>query len=316
VPDKKISLSVIIPTYNRAETLERCLEALARQTTPVNNFQVIVADDGSEDDTRERVKRFEKGVFTHIHYLWQPNSGQNAARNRAIRESQGDILLFINDDTIATPTMLEEHIIWQQLFPRENIAILGRVTISPEVPLTLFAKLHLDTAYDQWTEKIELDWHAFYTCNVSVKKTFLLKYGLFNENIRYNDDLELAERLSHHGFSIIYNPESLGYHYHYLSEKAYLDLAKLSGKTLAVWYKESPHLKKELASIGLYMTAPFAKRLKYLIGDVLINKATMPLIILLARYFADSREYISLLLYRKIYKALERENIRDEMRRR
>jgi glycosyltransferase involved in cell wall biosynthesis len=314
MPEKRVGLSVIIPSYNRAEILEKCLEALANQTISRDAFQVIVVDDGSEDDTKLRVKRFSDGVFSNFRYLRQPNSGQNAARNRAIQEAQGDILLFINDDTIASPIMLEEHRIYHERYPEENIGVLGRVTASPDVPPSLFSKLHLDAAFAVWEGKTELNWQAFYTCNVSVKKEFILKHGLFDESLRYNDDIELAERLSRHGFRIIYDPKAIGYHYHHLPEQAYLDLAKLSGKTLAIWHKKSPHLKKELASVGFYMAAPMSKRIKYFLADVLINRATTPVILSLARRFSKSRENFSLMLYRKIYKALERKNIRNEMR--
>ena len=312
--EKGLSLTVVIPTYNRAPILEKCLEALAAQTISSRSFQVVVADDGSTDDTKERVQRFEGNIFREVRYIRQPNSGQNAARNRAVREADGNILLFINDDTVASPTMIDEHRQYHEKYPEESVAVLGRITISPEVPLTPFAKLHLDSGYALWEGKTELDWHAFYTCNVSMKKAFLIKNGPFDEDMRYNDDLEMAERLSHKGLRIIYNPHAVGFHYHYLSERSYLDLAKLSGRTLAVWYKKSPHLKEELASIGFYLTASPAKRLKYFIGDLLVNKRTIPSILCLARRCGESRENISLMLYRKVYKALERDSIRNELR--
>src|SRR5689334_10888013 len=92
-------LTVIIPTFNRASTLRKCLAALARQTCGADLYEVIVADDGSTDDTRAVAE--EAGVRC----LHQPNSGANAARNRAIAESRGEILLFINDDIIAVEAM-------------------------------------------------------------------------------------------------------------------------------------------------------------------------------------------------------------------
>ncbi|HEY3277432.1 MAG TPA: glycosyltransferase family A protein [Syntrophorhabdaceae bacterium] len=313
--DRNILATVIIPTYNRAEILEKCLDALSKQTLPLADFQVIVADDGSGDDTGQRARRFQEEVFPNLLYLRQPNSGQNAARNNAIRHAAGPILFFFNDDTVATPGVLETHLACHREYPAENVAVLGRITMSPDMPPSLFAKLHLDTAFDLWKGRTELDWHAFFTCNISVKKTFLEKYGLFDESLRYNDDVELAERLSHHGLRIMYKPEALGYHYHHLTETSYLELGKLSGKTLALWYKKSPHLKDELASVGFYLGLPAKKRLKYLAAGILVNRRTIPLMLFLARRLSKSDENLSLMFYRKIYKALERENIRHEMRR-
>ena len=59
-----------------------------------------------------------------------------------------------------------------------------------------FAKLHLDANFSLWKGQTELDWRAFYTCNVSVKKSFLVKFGLFEESLRYHEDVELGARLA------------------------------------------------------------------------------------------------------------------------
>lgn len=311
--DYEFEFTVIIPTYNRSAIVLKSLQALSNQTVPPDIFEVIVVDDGSEDDTARAISVFSKETINNIRYLWQPNSGQNAARNLAIKESRGRILLFINSDTIATPTMLEEHRLINNRYSEENVAVLGKITISPLLPPSPIAKLHLDTAFDNLGQNTELDWHGFITCNLSVKKSFLLKYGLFEESLRYNDDLELGERLSHYGLRVVYNPKALGYHYHYLTEEDYLNLAKLSGKTLAVWYKKTPHLKNELTTIGFYLTLPFKHRLKYIISDLIINRKTRPFFIALARFFVDRKESAALMFYRKIYKSIERESIRNEL---
>ena len=311
----EIELTVIIPTYNRSGVLEKCLEALSRQSIPAGSFEVIVSDDGSEDDIRQITDRFTTNDSLTVRYLGQSNQGANVARNRAILESKGEILLLINDDTIAIPTMLEEHQRTHQHHPSETVAVLGRMTYSPELPPSLFTKLHLDYEYGLWEGQTELDWRAFYTCNVSVKKSFLMKYGLFEENIRGgSEDLELGERLSHHGLIVIYNSKALGYHHHYFGEKDFFDMAKREGKARALWYKKAPHLKKELASIGFYLTSPLLKRIKTMVGDLLINRLTFPLVLALARSFSKTQERISLMLYRKIYQSLHRRAIRKELR--
>ena len=310
----QIEITVIVPTHNRAQILEKCIRALDRQTIPPDLYEIIISDDGSEDDTRERVKEIAREVKYPVYYLYQPNQGANRARNQAIYSARGRLLLFINDDTIATPTMLEQHQHTHSQYPGENVGVLGRVMISPEVPPSFFAQLHLDAGYDQWKGQTELDWRAFYTCNVSVKKTFLLKYGLFEEGLRYHEDVELSERLSRHGFYVIYNEEALAYHDHFLTEEAYLNTAKMDGKALAVWYRKSPHLKKQLALVGFYLADSAPKRFKYFIADLIINKYTIPSILFLARLFTKSREYLALMFYRKVYKALNREAIRNEIR--
>lgn len=312
--EREIEITVIIPTYNRSSVLKRCLEAFFHQTIPSDTYEIIVSDDGSTDDTKKITEEASINAPFSIRYLWQPNKGANAARNNAVYASYGKILLFINDDTMPVPEMLEEHLKTHSEYPEENIAVLGRMTISPEVPYSIFAKLHLDANFSLWEGKRELNWLAFYTCNVSVKKSFLLKYGLFEECIRYHEDVELSERLSRHGLKIIYNPKALGYHHHYLTEEDYLNVAKKDGIALAKWYKKSPHLKKELAMLDFPLFVPFYKKIKYLIGDLIFCRTTRPFFIKLARFLQDRYENFSLIMYRKLYQAIKREAIKEELK--
>jgi len=307
-------ISVIIPTYNRSNILRKCLEALALQTFPSDRFEVIVSDDGSEDDTRGISESFAGKDLAHLCYRWQPNRGASAARNQAILAAKGKVLLIINDDTIATRTLLEEHLRTHQRYLEENFAVLGRVTISEDVPFSIFAKVHLDASFNLLNGKTELNWRAFYTCNISVKKSLLLNFGLFEEKIQVlHEDLELGERLSHHGLKIIYEPRALAYHHHYLEEKDYLNAAKREAESLTIWYQKAPYLKKELGSLGFYLTAPPSKRLRYAVGDLLINCLTIPPLLILARFFSHTHERLALQLYMKIYQSLKREAIRKEI---
>ncbi len=312
--DDHLNFSVIIPTFNRAGVLQRCLEALTRQTFLAERFEIIVSDDGSDDDTADVAKRWVALKTHSIRYLSQANQGANAARNLAVRESRARLLLFINDDTIAPPTLLAEHYRIHCQYPEEQVAVLGRRTYSPELPHNLFSRLHLDANYGLWTGKKELDWRAFYTCNVSVKKALLLKYGLFEERMRYHEDLELSERLSRHGLRLLYNPNALGYHYHLLQESEYLRVAKREGKALAIWYDLSPQLGRELAVIGFHPTAGPLRRLKLFLGDLLCNRLTRPLFLAGARFLSPRNEDLACWFYTKLYQSLKREGVREELR--
>lgn len=97
--------SVIIPTYNRAEQLERCLNALLTQT--YKNFEVLVCDDGSIDNTSEIVKQ-EKYADLNLKYFHGENFGGPArARNTGIREAKGDWVCFLDSDDWWFPEKLE-----------------------------------------------------------------------------------------------------------------------------------------------------------------------------------------------------------------
>jgi len=306
-------LSIIIPTYNRDYILKKCLQALHNQQIDDHALEIIVSDDGSTDDTEQITREFSRHSRWPIQYLKQTNQGANAARNAAIRLANGELLLFINDDILPVPTMARHHVRTHEKYSSPNIGVLGRVTVADYIPYSTLAKLHLDASFDNLSGKTWLDWSAFFTCNVSVKKDFLLQYGLFEESLRYHEDVELSERLSAYDFKLIYNPEALGIHEHYLQEDDFLKIARRDGTALAIWFKKSPHIGKKITRFGFYPAASLGTKIKYKAADLLFNRSTIPFFLLMAKYFSLRCEMLSLGIYRKIYQAEKRKAIHDEL---
>jgi GT2 family glycosyltransferase len=296
-------LSVIVPTYNRSSILARCLAALGKQTLAAERFEILVSDDGSQDYTQAVVRAAASRAVGCVRYLTQPNSGANRARNRAIHEARGRYLVFINDDTIALPHMLAD----------DRVAALGRVTIAPELSDSLFARLHLDASYAPLEGRRELDWRAFFTCNVSIARSFLLENGLFDEDLRYHEDLELAERLSHRGLRVIYVPSALAYHDHLLEADEYLDVARREARALARWYRKAPQAAPALASLGFPPALPARRRFKYGVADAVIRPSTFPVWQRAAQASERHFEGVSLAIYRKLYQAIKRHTLREEL---
>jgi len=100
-----VKISVIIPTYNYGSYIGRTLSAILFQT--YKNFEILVIDDGSTDNTREIVEGFQD---PRIRYLYQNNQGACVARNRGICEAKGDYLLFHDADDLIEPGHLEEYL--------------------------------------------------------------------------------------------------------------------------------------------------------------------------------------------------------------
>ncbi len=96
------TMSIIIPAYNHAKEIELCLQSIQKQT--YQNFEIIVVNDGSEDNTQKVLETFE----SKIKIINQKNKGANAARNRGFAESQGEYLLFCDADIIMKPQMLQK----------------------------------------------------------------------------------------------------------------------------------------------------------------------------------------------------------------
>src|SRR5512147_2046093 len=100
-------LSVIVPTYQRCDSVARLLRALAQQTLAPEEYEVIVGIDGSNDGTREMLETFSASY--RLRYVWQPNRGRAAACNAAIRLAEGDVLVILDDDMEPALDCLEQH---------------------------------------------------------------------------------------------------------------------------------------------------------------------------------------------------------------
>ncbi|MDO9091236.1 MAG: glycosyltransferase family A protein [Rubrivivax sp.] len=309
-------LSVIVPTYNRSAVLVLCVQALCRQTCDSSRFEIVVSDDGSQDDTAAAVATLAAQSSIAIRYLHQANAGANRARNRAIAVARGRLLLFINDDTLAQPQMLAEHLQEHALHPDERVAVLGRMTVSPGLPPSRLAPLHLDRAFVGLQDGAVLDWRAFFTCNVSVKRSLLDRGGLFEERLRYHEDLELAWRLSAHGLRVVYRSQALGWHEHFLAEDEFLAIAAREARALCTWAQLAPQARPVLASLGFEPALPWPRRLRHRVLGAVINRHTEGLWRWLARTLPQqpaALRRLTLALYDQLYQSRKREALRDTL---
>lgn len=102
-------ISVVVTTYNRPDALRAVLDALAAQTD--RDFEVVVADDGSRDETRALVEKMASGFPVALTHVWQEDKGfrAGAARNRATERTRGAYLVFLDGDCIARPNFIRRH---------------------------------------------------------------------------------------------------------------------------------------------------------------------------------------------------------------
>jgi glycosyltransferase involved in cell wall biosynthesis len=192
--------SIIIPTYNRRVILRKALLALAKNTIPLQEFEVVVVDDGSTDGTGDMIDTLE--VPYNLVYERQERRGPASARNRAIRLAQGEIMIFIDSDIIVVPDFVGAHL---EAHNRSGVVAVGLVVHTNDLE-------NPDSASFRITDMSRA---FFATGNVSVAKEYLLEVGLFDEAFdQYGwEDLELGHRLQKLGLQRVKVPRAIGYHY-------------------------------------------------------------------------------------------------------
>jgi glycosyltransferase involved in cell wall biosynthesis len=199
------------------------LQALNAQTVGADQYEVVIVDDGSTDGTTEQIAALIDKSVLNVSFFRQDHKGPAAARNLGIREACGELVLFIGDDIIATPTLLGEHLAWHDKYPEKNVAVLGYVTWSPEIEITPFMRWleNGGPQFKYWSinDSENVSWRHLYTANISFKRRFLLDNGLFDEDFPYAsyEDTELGYRLQQRGLCIVYKKQAVGYHYHLTS---------------------------------------------------------------------------------------------------
>jgi glycosyltransferase involved in cell wall biosynthesis len=248
-------ISALFSTFNRAELLREALSSLMRQTLPKENFEVVVIDDGSNDHTSEVVASFES--ILPIRYAYQTNSGLAEGRNKGIRLARAPVVVFMDDDDAASPSLLEAHLRSHRLYPDLNVGVLGFTDLLPtitDIPLMHFATKiggYL-FSYSRLVNGAVLDYTYFWGGRSSCKRELLIQRGLFDPVFKFGcEDIELGFRLKKSGpFKIIYNAEAKSTMIRALSLDDFLLRINRQGQSNYVFWRKHPcHEVETLADV-------------------------------------------------------------------
>ncbi len=215
-------LSVIIPTASSGGLLPMALAHLEVQTYPAACFEVLVVDYGNPEEVASLIRRYISGAPIRVRHLRMPGRNFAEAANSAIEQAEGHWLLFLDEELLAGPRLVEEHIAAQKLHGGEA-AVTGTVDIHPQVaPYTL-------TKWGVWREGIPaheqerlsassesppvhyLDWR---TENLSLPRECLERVGGFSGSssiLAGVADLSLAARLHDAGLAGFAAPQAVAY---------------------------------------------------------------------------------------------------------
>lgn len=211
-------VSLIIPTYKRKDSILRALESVCRQTVAADQFEVVVVDDGSTYDAQEVIDRSFPFQFQ---YLRKQNEGATIARNYGVRRSQGDVLVFMDDDVTMSPQTLAA--LANACLREDKIVALGTlVSRSPEAP-GLFTQDALEIA----NEGVVVDGRAtdqfvhFSHCNtqlLAVKREDFFSLGMLQDPTGgwpNWDDVDFGYRAHLAGFRLLQVAQAVGEHWDY-----------------------------------------------------------------------------------------------------
>ncbi len=196
-------VSVIIPTYNRADLILEAIESVTAQT--FKDYEIIIVDDGSTDSTAAVLEQLINSGT--INYVYQNNQGESAARNHAMRLAQGQYYAFLDSDDLFLPTKLEKQVAYLDAHVSVGLVhSLYRKFSETETDLGV-----RDTSRIQGNvyPEILLDWSVLMAVPcVLVRAKVIAEVGGFDEQMRWGPDLDLWRRISRqYAFGVI--PEVL-----------------------------------------------------------------------------------------------------------
>lgn len=209
-----IDSSVIIPTYNRSQSLARTLESLSAQSLPFDRFEVIIVDDGSTDATPQ----VAAGEYPYpVVYQRQKNQGSAAARNLGAQISRGWMLAYIDDDILVEPTFLETLVSAHHKY--ERAVIQGSLVVQPPQDPTssqlAFAQIY-STPVLPPGEVRPLKFDACVTCSFSVKREHFFQLGALQDvggdGRTAWGDVDFGYRAVQSGFELVMVGGALSYH--------------------------------------------------------------------------------------------------------
>lgn len=206
-------ISVIICTYNREKFLPISLSALTKQTLNRNDYEIIIINNNSTDNTEAISKKLiEEHKDFCVKYFIETTKGLSAARNRGIKEATSDLIAFIDDDAEVTENYLKVAIEFFQQHPEVD-ALGGKITPvyesgkEPDWLSKYMWGLVTKADYGNKIREYPIS-KSPYGCNMAFRKKVLYEVGLFNTNLLFrSEDKYIFDQLRKHGKKFLYHPE-------------------------------------------------------------------------------------------------------------
>ena len=199
-------VSVIVPAFNAASTLEACLKSLANQTYPHDQYEVIVVDDGSTDMTASLAE------FAAARVIHQQNLGPAVARNRGVEAATGDTILFTDADCVPASDWIER--MMEAFLDPNVVGAKGVYRTDQKQMMSRFVQCEYDDKYDRLAHQTQIDFIDTYSA--AYRRSQFLENGGFDPIFPRPsvEDQEFSFRLSQKGYRMVFIPSAIVYHRH------------------------------------------------------------------------------------------------------
>jgi len=237
-----LDVSVVVPTYNRVETLVHVIPSLLAQTLPPQRYEILVCDSRSNDGTAEYLARVAR-EHPNVRHLPGDYSGRAAARNAGIAAARGEVVLFNDADIIASPDLLERHL--EHHRRRDDVAVVGWEVQVRDLDDYRYKRDHPEARGSLHPpSRKSLSWLYFLTGNASVRREHVRRVGSFDESFTGygHEDLELGYRLRKSGVTILYEPRAVSYHCQDVPHEDQKEKMRLAGRSTVRFYRKHPSL--------------------------------------------------------------------------
>lgn len=216
-PSGIVSVTVVIPTFNRGERLRATLNALLANTAAGLEFvEILVVDDGSPSPAAPLVCSLAVELPFSLRCLRQANSGPGAARNHGFRNARGRIVIFVDDDIIAAPDLIQQHLRAHEAHPRSVIYGLAAL-VKPAFPTPLYhflVALYGDSMLSATAAEF-VDTEALASGHISVEREmFDPATAVYRDDLSTagGEEFALAYRLQQSGIRLLLAPRIVAIH--------------------------------------------------------------------------------------------------------
>lgn len=271
--ENKIACTVIVPTYNRIELLNMTLRSLSIQNIDRSHFEVIVCDDGSQDDARGLCESYSNLI--NVRHMYQSDKGYRLAkaRNMGIRVASGEICVFLDSGIIVKNDFLLKHIgnyngrskcaftcdvlgydanevnfDWLKKIinnVEDFSTLMHHVDLNPDLRRNFYAETNFNI------NQVPAPWLIYWAGNASAKTEDLISVGMFDESIVGwgGEDLDLGYRLHRAGIRILSDSATAAFHYPHDTNKEE-KLISISRNYIKLWKKYQDPIFKYVLRYG------------------------------------------------------------------